>query len=219
LTRESFLGTVLAESFPGAIVEMAPSLFWGSVAMRDVVSAVILTRGGVVRGVGLVLVLLLGCECGPGDSGQGGDGGATVDGGADAAGNVDAGVVTGLQLLLPGSPSTLSCQQATVRTIGPGGRTPVSADLTVQLDGGRWLSFYEGSDCQGAEVTSLVVPARQSELMFRFRPRAFGMHSVSARGTGLATGSATLLATAQVGFTDATVVVPSGGCFAGPGQG
>lgn len=160
--------------------------------------------------VGLVCVVLVGSQCDPGP--PQGDGG-TSDVGLD--GSVDAGIVTRLLVSMPGSSFALSCQQGMVLTVGSGGRTPVSDDLPVQIDGGRWLTFYESTNCQGPPVTSLVVPAGQSERMFSVRLGAYGSFSVNASSPGLTTGTATPLATAEVNVSDTRVIVPLGGCFPG----
>ena len=163
----------------------------------------------------VVVVVQAGCQCGPpaGDDDGGVDAGASADASVsfDGGSGSDAGPPNRLQLFGGGSFAARSCQQITVRAVGRT-TTPVEVATPVTLDGGPWVEFFDGTDCNRPATTTVTLPAGQAEYQFRFRANAWGPLTATATSLLLDGGTMSFTSESDAVLDGVRAVVPQA-CF------
>lgn len=140
----------------------------------------------------------------------GGTGGGSATGGG--GGGIDAGPPNRVQIYGGGSFAARSCQQITVRAVGLT-TTPVLTDTLVSLDGGPWVEFFDGTNCNGTPTNEVTLQAGMSMYEFRFRANAYGALSAEASAAMLDSGVMTFTSEVEVLFDGDRTVLPSAACF------
>ncbi|MBL8910244.1 MAG: hypothetical protein JNM17_06030 [Archangium sp.] len=158
-----------------------------------------------------IVTAVTGCQCGQNVAIDDGGFDASLDASVASDAGFDAGPPTRVQVFGAGAFAALSCQQIAVRAVG---RTtvPVLSDTLVTLDGGPWVEFFDGADCNGTRTTSVMLRAGLAQHEFRFRATAYGALSAEASAAGLDGGVMTFTSEAQALFTESRVVLPNASC-------